>query len=162
LQPHVTYEPEVFTVDLKPEDQFVILACDGLWDVVTNEQAVEIASRYRSPSQAAAALRDYAHMLGTTDNVSVIVYRLDAPMDERKASRDADDRRGAHQSASGSAPQPSPLTGLKAGTGKAGRPHKRRSSDGGTQTPKGTDDEKKGSKKGSTKEDEGEKDVEND
>ncbi len=68
---------KVYFVDLKPEDKFIILACDGLWDVVDNKQAVEIAEKAHTPMAAAAALRDYAHMLGTTDNVSVIVYRLD-------------------------------------------------------------------------------------
>jgi len=77
LQPHVTYEPEVYTVELDKDDAFVILACDGLWDVVTSEQAVAIAAPYASPAEAATALRDHAHMLGSTDNISIIVYRLD-------------------------------------------------------------------------------------
>jgi serine/threonine protein phosphatase PrpC len=86
LQPHVTYEPEVYTVELADDDSFVILACDGLWDVITNEHAVRVASRYANPAEAAAALRDYAHMLGSTDNISVIVYRLDLPDSERGSS----------------------------------------------------------------------------
>jgi len=78
LQPFVTYFPEVNFVDLSTgEYRFLILACDGLWDVVSNEKAVAIVDKYPEPIKAAAALRDYAHLLGSTDNISVIVFRLD-------------------------------------------------------------------------------------
>jgi len=55
----------------------LIIACDGLWDVVSNDKAVEIVEKYPDPTRAATALRDYAHLLGSLDNISVIVYRLD-------------------------------------------------------------------------------------
>lgn len=78
LQPYVTYTPEVNFVDLSTgEYRFLILACDGLWDVVSNEKAVAIVDKYPEPINAAAALRDYAYLLGSTDNISVIVFRLD-------------------------------------------------------------------------------------
>jgi len=73
----VTYQPEVYSVDLSHDDKLLIVACDGLWDVVSNEEAVTIAKKYKTPAQAAAALRDYAHGLGSGDNISVIVYRFD-------------------------------------------------------------------------------------
>jgi len=56
------------------DDRFIIIACDGLWDVLTNEQAVEIVLKYNEATKASAALRDHAHCLGSTDNISVIVY----------------------------------------------------------------------------------------
>jgi len=77
LQPHVTYVPEVFFVELVPEDRYLIIACDGLWDVLTNDQAFAIVSQYSDAARASAALRDYAHCLGSTDNISVIVYIFD-------------------------------------------------------------------------------------
>jgi len=77
LHPAVTHLPDVFEVELKSDDRFIIVACDGLWDVISNEKAVSIVDLYRCPVQAAVALRDYAHGLGSTDNISVIVYRLD-------------------------------------------------------------------------------------
>ncbi|CAD5312006.1 unnamed protein product [Arabidopsis thaliana] len=39
LKPYVTSEPEVTVTDRTEEDEFLILATDGLWDVVTNEAA---------------------------------------------------------------------------------------------------------------------------
>lgn len=87
LQPHVTFRPDVYIVDIKPSDRFVIIACDGLWDVMTNEQAVAIASSYHTAAEAAAALVDIAFGLGSADNISVIVYRLDqVPIDKLKLS----------------------------------------------------------------------------
>jgi len=78
LQPYVTYVPEVNFVDLSSGDyRFLIIACDGLWDVVSNQKAVELVDKYPEPVRSAAALRDYAHLLGSTDNISVIVFRLD-------------------------------------------------------------------------------------
>ena len=39
LKPHVSPEPELKEWQLGPNDEFVILASDGLWDVFTNDEA---------------------------------------------------------------------------------------------------------------------------
>jgi len=36
-QPYVTSEPEILEKDIGPEDEFLVLASDGLWDVMRNE-----------------------------------------------------------------------------------------------------------------------------
>lgn len=36
----ITAEPDVKVVDLLPEDKFFVLACDGVWDVMDNQQVV--------------------------------------------------------------------------------------------------------------------------
>lgn len=40
-QQMITAEPDVKEVVLKPDDEFIILACDGIWDCLTNEEAVK-------------------------------------------------------------------------------------------------------------------------
>ncbi|KAF9675396.1 hypothetical protein SADUNF_Sadunf09G0028000 [Salix dunnii] len=43
LKPYVSCEPEVTTMDRTAEDDCLILASDGLWDVVSNETACGVA-----------------------------------------------------------------------------------------------------------------------
>lgn len=39
-KPYVTSEPDVTAVSLDGTEDFLVLACDGLWDFVTEEEAV--------------------------------------------------------------------------------------------------------------------------
>lgn len=43
LKPYVSCEPEVTIMDRTAEDECLILATDGLWDVVSNEMACGVA-----------------------------------------------------------------------------------------------------------------------
>ena len=38
----VSCHPDIHVVERAPEDDVLILACDGLWDVMTSEEAVEM------------------------------------------------------------------------------------------------------------------------
>lgn len=40
-KPYVTAEPDVTSYDLSGDEDFLLLACDGLWDVVSEKHAVE-------------------------------------------------------------------------------------------------------------------------
>eukprot|EP01127_Copromyxa_protea_P010402 TRINITY_DN2532_c0_g2_i2.p1 TRINITY_DN2532_c0_g2~~TRINITY_DN2532_c0_g2_i2.p1 ORF type:complete len:300 (-),score=40.03 TRINITY_DN2532_c0_g2_i2:105-1004(-) len=52
---------------------FMIIACDGLWDVVSDRKAVKIVKQYMGPKEAAVALRDRAIKLRSRDNISIVV-----------------------------------------------------------------------------------------
>ncbi len=41
----VISDPEIRVEELTPKDQFVIIATDGLWDVVSDQKAVNIARK---------------------------------------------------------------------------------------------------------------------
>jgi serine/threonine protein phosphatase PrpC len=86
--PYVTHKPEIFTYSLKKSDKFMILACDGLWDVISNQEAVDfvlsqlenydklnIMTGY-SKKNIAYQLASYAINKGSFDNVSIIVVFL--------------------------------------------------------------------------------------
>ncbi|EEF41036.1 protein phosphatase 2C 16 [Ricinus communis] len=98
LKPWIIPEPEVMFVPRARDDECLILASDGLWDVMSNDEACE-AARKRillwhkkngatplaergngDPASQAAA--DYLSMLamqkGSKDNISVIVVDLKA------------------------------------------------------------------------------------
>lgn len=53
-------EPDVIQRTITTRDHFVILATDGVWDVVSNEKAVEIVSSTTERDEAAKRLVDYA------------------------------------------------------------------------------------------------------
>ena len=47
----ITAQPDLRTVELQPGDEFAVLACDGVWDVMTNQQLVDFV-RPRLPDPA--------------------------------------------------------------------------------------------------------------
>lgn len=81
LQPIVLNDPTVKEVTLSTQDEFIIFACDGVWDVVTDSTAVAIvrdalAEYSGDPARAAIKLRDWAFLSGSGDNISVIIVVL--------------------------------------------------------------------------------------
>lgn len=72
--------PDVSTVPLQDTDKVLIIACDGLWDVMNNDEAVKrvmyLCSRGCSAEEAAFYLRDLALEYGSRDNISVMVVLL--------------------------------------------------------------------------------------
>ncbi|ORX91523.1 protein serine/threonine phosphatase 2C [Basidiobolus meristosporus CBS 931.73] len=50
----VLCQPDIKIYDVQPEDKFLILATDGVWQGVTNQEAVELVNQY-GPSQAQEA-----------------------------------------------------------------------------------------------------------
>jgi len=77
LHPFVSSEPDVTKFTLSSNaNEILILACDGLWDVMDDDEATKIATSIEDPEQAAVKLRDTALEKGSQDNISVIVVRL--------------------------------------------------------------------------------------
>ncbi|GAB2211294.1 hypothetical protein Droror1_Dr00016587 [Drosera rotundifolia] len=105
-RPVLSAEPSIFTRDLVPSDQFFIFASDGLWEHISNQQAVEIV--YNNPRTGSAkrlirkALKEAAKKgrmsyeelkqieKGTRryfhDDITVVVVFLDQSLLERKTS----------------------------------------------------------------------------
>ncbi|KAL6905993.1 hypothetical protein ACP4OV_003594 [Aristida adscensionis] len=52
--------PEVYYRKLSEKDDFLVLATDGIWDVLTNKEVVKIVSSAADPSKAARQLIDRA------------------------------------------------------------------------------------------------------
>ncbi|KAJ7537635.1 hypothetical protein O6H91_11G016100 [Diphasiastrum complanatum] len=99
LKPYVIAEPEVTCLQRTDEDEFLILASDGLWDVISNDTACDLVRRRlgdcdtdsnskgfslrksfetdESPYAAAAAfLTKVALARGSHDNITVVVIDL--------------------------------------------------------------------------------------
>ncbi|XP_031255815.1 protein phosphatase 2C 51-like [Pistacia vera] len=91
MKPYVISEPEVTVNERMESDDFLIIASDGLWDVVTNEFACEVVRRClngqlrvrfsedcigTSAAEASTFLAELAMARGSKDNISVIVVVL--------------------------------------------------------------------------------------
>ncbi len=86
-------DPEFLTENITDEDEFIILATDGLWDVINRHEAVKrirftsnhlISSYYcraslaqgKLPQQICDELSDLAIRLGSSDNVTIIIVQF--------------------------------------------------------------------------------------
>lgn len=83
LKKWVIPEPETKIIRLKPECEFLILASDGLWDKVGNQEAVDMVRPLftnfgGSPSLLTACkkLVDLSATRGSTDDISVMIIPL--------------------------------------------------------------------------------------
>lgn len=76
----VVVTPDVSETVLTPDDEFLIIASDGLWDVLPPREAVSWARREfkarKSAEQVAQTLTSIALKRYTTDNVAVVVIDL--------------------------------------------------------------------------------------
>ncbi|KAJ4768876.1 Protein phosphatase 2C family protein [Rhynchospora pubera] len=84
LKAYVICEPEVTITERVLEDEFIILASDGLWDVISNEMACYIVRSCLlagpTPTDVASLLVKIAISRGSRDNISVIVVQLSTAM----------------------------------------------------------------------------------
>uniref|UniRef100_A0A5B7ASA9 protein-serine/threonine phosphatase n=1 Tax=Davidia involucrata TaxID=16924 RepID=A0A5B7ASA9_DAVIN len=76
LKQYVVAEPEIQDQVIDEELELLVLASDGLWDVVPNEDAVSLARTEEEPEAAAQKLTETAFSRGSTDNITCIVVKF--------------------------------------------------------------------------------------
>lgn len=76
LKPYVSAEPAITCGKLGQENDCVIVASDGVWDILTPREVVSMARSAAGAQQAADFIVDRAFAGGSTDNISVIVLDL--------------------------------------------------------------------------------------
>jgi serine/threonine protein phosphatase PrpC len=86
-RPYITHLPDMFTHTITSKDRFLILACDGLWDVMSDQNAINFilincydkdGKRIKKKINIARQLANFAiNVLNSTDNVSVIIVFFD-------------------------------------------------------------------------------------
>uniref|UniRef100_A0A0D9V2Y9 protein-serine/threonine phosphatase n=1 Tax=Leersia perrieri TaxID=77586 RepID=A0A0D9V2Y9_9ORYZ len=76
LKRFVVAEPEIQEQEIDDDMEFLILASDGLWDVVSNEHAVAFVKAEEGPEAAARKLAEIAFARGSTDNITCIVVKF--------------------------------------------------------------------------------------
>ncbi|GER37003.1 protein phosphatase 2C family protein [Striga asiatica] len=73
----LTAEPEFGLTLLTEDDEFMIIGCDGIWDVMSNQEAVRVVrdefARCQDPNECARELVNQALMRDSCDNVTAVV-----------------------------------------------------------------------------------------
>lgn len=73
---HMTVEPDIWEDELTADDEFFIIASDGLWHVMNSQEAVDMARKQSNAKAAAKALGQAALDLKSHDDISVLVVGL--------------------------------------------------------------------------------------
>jgi len=105
-------EPELLCKEITPDDQFVVVASDGVWEFLTNQSVAEMILKFTEPLDACRAVVAEAYRLWLqyevrTDDITMIVAFIDGgagtadvempetpPSARRKSSR-RESRRGS-------------------------------------------------------------------
>eukprot|EP00854_Cymbomonas_tetramitiformis_P014243 gene14243-16847_t len=78
----VSCDPDISKHELTEKDRFLILASDGVWEFISNEEAVGMVSKASSPEEAAEQLVTAAHERwaaeedGVVDDITVVVVNF--------------------------------------------------------------------------------------
>lgn len=113
LKPWVTARPEVRAWTLGSNDRFLVLASDGIFDVLGNKDVAEIVTACASAQAAADALVEQALYHGSADNVTALVVDLTQPNPVLAHHR-------TQIGAAGGPGVPAPAGGAAAGAGGSG------------------------------------------
>ncbi|KAL2897525.1 putative protein phosphatase 2C 59 [Bienertia sinuspersici] len=76
LKQYVVADPEIQEEKVDSSLEFLILASDGLWDVVSNEEAVYMVKPIQDSEEAAKMLMQEAYQRGSADNITCVVVRF--------------------------------------------------------------------------------------
>ena len=74
--PHLIPEPDVHLIIVEDTDEFLILATDGIWDVMDDQMAVNICRQMHTVQEMSEALVRAALTMGTEDNCSALIIAL--------------------------------------------------------------------------------------
>jgi protein phosphatase 1L len=83
---YVTHLPDIYKYKIINKDRFIIIACDGLWDVVSSQDAVNfilkncydsVMKRINPNINISNKLAEYAIAKGSGDNVTCVVVFFD-------------------------------------------------------------------------------------
>ncbi|XP_071696757.1 probable protein phosphatase 2C 49 [Rutidosis leptorrhynchoides] len=87
----LTARPDVSQTVLTEDDEFLIIGCDGIWDVMSNQEAVGVVRRelrrYDDPNWCARELVNQALLRESDDNLTAIVVCFSSSGSEKTRQR---------------------------------------------------------------------------
>eukprot|EP00703_Trepomonas_sp_PC1_P000125 JAP96481.1 Protein phosphatase 2C [Trepomonas sp. PC1] len=75
-KPSVTCSPYLHVYKIQPQDAWLVVCCDGVWDVLSDVDAALLVHRSMTAGVAAITLRDESFRLDSSDNITAIAIRL--------------------------------------------------------------------------------------
>ncbi len=79
LQPYITSQPEIMSKPIDAQDEYIVIASDGLWDVMENEEVAKFITEQANSANfltLAKTLVTEAIRRGTMDNVTALVIDI--------------------------------------------------------------------------------------
>ncbi|XP_018850794.1 probable protein phosphatase 2C 39 [Juglans regia] len=76
LKKHLSSEPHITVEPIDDETEFIILASDGLWKVMSNQEAADCIREIKDARSAAKLLTEEALNRKSSDDISCIVVRF--------------------------------------------------------------------------------------
>lgn len=76
LKSHLRSDPDIQNTILDGRSDVLVLASDGLWKVMSNQEAVDIARKFKDPQKAAKQLTAEALKRESKDDISCVVVRF--------------------------------------------------------------------------------------
>ncbi|KAF8025452.1 hypothetical protein BT93_F2324 [Corymbia citriodora subsp. variegata] len=76
LKEYIISEPEIKTCRITPDCEFLIMASDGLWDKVSDQEAVDLVSKQRNLQESCKKLVELACSKGSMDDITVMLVNL--------------------------------------------------------------------------------------
>ncbi|KAH7924269.1 protein phosphatase 2C [Leucogyrophana mollusca] len=80
MKEFVVGSPYTTETELCEDDEFLILACDGLWDVTGDQGAIDLIRHKEDAQEASQILVNHALARQSNDNVTVLVVRFKSSM----------------------------------------------------------------------------------
>ena len=89
-KPAVTGEPDIITLELDGTEDFLVLACDGVWDVLDEDTLAEVLRMHIKSGgerqHLGKIVADYCKSQGSSDNITVIVVCFPRKSPSRQSS----------------------------------------------------------------------------
>lgn len=76
LKMHLSSEPHVVMETIDDDTEFIILASDGLWKVMSNQDAADAIKNIKDARSAARHLTEEALARNSSDDISCVVVKF--------------------------------------------------------------------------------------
>jgi serine/threonine protein phosphatase PrpC len=78
--PYISQKPDVYYKKICNLTKYIVMGCDGLWDVVKNEELFVLLEKFslnKSTENIASLLAEECLSRGCSDNISIIIIKTD-------------------------------------------------------------------------------------